>query len=239
MSTETIQAISNPLAKVQQIKTSVVENIEIHFGVIASDVIVESVAGEISKRFGALSISDIKFAYEIYTPEVKENWKRPTKSQIIRPIELWYNKRIKIQNEVRKFVQESKEKIEREENLEKFENEALAVYRESVRQYQEALKQNNELPENINTWKGNIYQAQRIAQKFLYWQLDEGTKHIVLERYRERYYRMKVSAENGKLSSLTADIVVFSDSKEMKKRILSDECCIESVRLGIEPKILE
>lgn len=195
----------------------------------------DSIKEEIAKRYGQLPANDIDFAFEIYTPDQTDNWKRPTKKQILRPIQLWFNRRIKIQNDVNEFLQGELDRMEREANILQYESEALCIYRESVREHVEAVKEGVN-GDGLNSWKGNIYQAQRIASKFLYWQLDEGTRHMVRERFRERYYQLKCASESGKLSEVTADIIIFSDSKEMRKRILSDECCIEAVRIGIEPK---
>ena len=142
---------------------------------------VKSVASAIAMQYGSLSLKDIYFAYEIYTPDQTDNWKRPTKNQILRPVQMWFNRRIKIQNEVKQFSQEESDRMEREVNFLQFESEALCIYRESVREHSEAVEKGVD-SNGVNSWKGNIYQAQRIASKFLYWQLDAGKRHIVREK---------------------------------------------------------
>lgn len=212
----------NSITRLIALQDAIVNAIEIHFGVRSgnlSDALIKSCITEIIDKYGTLTYPDIEFAFDRYIKQKKEDWKNPTKLDVLNPIKMWWNQKESIKYEFQRFQHEQKEKEERKAKGLEFEYNALKLYNESEFEY-----------------NGDYFQASAIAKKYFGSQLDQETKdQLWLEAKKQK------KQNDDEYDKIDRDVFNLIDPNFgiSAERIFCKLVLNKCLELGIEPNIFK
>lgn len=212
----TFEKYSNPLAIAMDIQEAVEKITIVYFGIrsgLLDEVLIESVIKTIIQRFKNLTPQDLINSFERI--EVKrDGWKNITKSDIIDPIQNWWNKKAEIKYELNKFKYEEKRKEESRKLQEEFVEESLRIYKVSLK---------------VGEWKGDIFNASAIAKDYLKDKISEDLKKnlwIEARRFKKESESIREEAtKNGTAIDLTPEMIGASVERIGSELIVKK--CIE------------
>jgi hypothetical protein len=154
---------ANPLSQILSIKESIEKIAVVYFGIrsgLLDNHLLDSVVKTIRTKFLTLSPEDLVLAFERIEIK-KDGWNNLTKSDIITPIQNWWNQKEKIRLEFESFrIEEEKNSKNEFKDLE-FRNKSIEIYRESVR---------------LNHWSGDVFNAHAIAKRYIAAQIQQEIK---------------------------------------------------------------
>lgn len=211
-----VKYISPDIEKLKAVQ-QIIENIsEIYYGVRPgqlTDTMLIALASEIIQKFEDITLEDIGYAYERYAVTPRSDWKAPTKEEYIKPLRMWWNQKLAIRYEFKKYRDEQAEKIEANQKRLLFIAESKRIYNDSV----DALE-----------WLGDIFNANAIAKDLLSVHLEPDIKSALwLQAKQKRYELVKASEQldglfNTELLSRTT------------VRIYSELIVLECIKNGIK-----
>jgi len=155
------------------------------------------------------------------------------------PIYQWISCRQKIVVEFESFLIEQKKQAQSIEAQKKFEEEALCIYRESLRQHVENVKAHGMNTDGLRSWLGTVFHANAIAKKYFAGQFEQKEKNFLWDKAKDRFYH-----ENKKMMELikdkkplTNELIGFSSSENHKLRIFSDEMIQRAIQMQLQPSV--
>lgn len=210
------------VARLISIENAIANAIEIHFGIrigLISDALLKAVIQEIIEKYGNLCYPDIEFAFDRYVKQKHDDWKNPSKSEIMNPISMWWNQKESIKYEFQKFQKDLRDKEESQAKGIEFEHKSLQLYKESDFEF-----------------TGDYFQASAIAKKYFGSQLDQETKDQLWLEAKKQKKQNDEQAENKDRDMFNLIDPNFGISAE---RIFCKLVLNKCLELGIEPNIFK
>ena len=212
---------------------------DVYFGLRANQVstdLLNKAASILFDKYPHVTSTDIEHAFDRSTYE-KKDWNGLKLSELMNPIYHWIGCRQKIVVDFEQHLKDEVKDNEDERLKGVYEEQSLCVYRESLREHMENIEVFEMNGEGLRSWKGTVFHAKSIAEKYFAHQIDQQEKNVIWAKARERFFKenQKVQALVDQKQPLTQALIGFTNTESHKLRIFSDEIIQRSIQMKLKP----
>jgi len=212
---------------------------DVYFGLRANQVstdLLNKAANILFEKYPHVTATDIEHAFDRSTYE-KKDWNGLKLSELMTPIYQWIGRRQKIVVEFEEHYNQTIKDSENEKKVAEYEEKALCIYRESLREHMENIEVHDANGEGLRSWLGTPFHANAIAKKYFAHQMDKEEKAFIWEKAKERFYydNKKVNALVASGEVLQGALLGFTNTEGHKIRIFSDEIIHRALQMKLKP----
>ena len=191
--------------------------LSIYYGIGAgsvTDALLESCIKEIVEKLPDLKAGDIRHAYDRWNYD-RDNWKTPTKRELLEPLYGWRNQVVIIENKYKDHVRKIELEQESQQKAEEFKAHSITVYNDCL----ESLE-----------WTGTLFEAAVIAPEIAK-HIDPEIKAELWEQAGAEMYEREEARELEFKKGIKNPFEYFDGVT--RKRIYSRLIVIEGIKNGL------